>query len=188
MLRAIDVQMYVMGSSVYEERTWSKKSSTSETARPPPLPEPSSEPSRALKCPYSGANLQLSTQPAPPAEPTSEKAKCPYHGGDVSPAPKDVTEPTNEPASASKCPFSFGNDDDLTNGIDFGSDDDGEPASCPFGTIQPEVPAMTEDHFHLISSRFQTLAGLQSADNIFENQFLKQRCVFVSFDGTILPW
>lgn len=50
--RAIDVQMYVMGSSVYEERSWQKKVKPKSTV-PPPLPQPSSnEPSVILTCPY----------------------------------------------------------------------------------------------------------------------------------------
>lgn len=188
--RAIDVQMYVMGSSVYEERSWQKKVKPKSTV-PPPLPQPSSnEPSVILTCPYqhhmksthSGESSSsshattttttttttahvASTQSEPKSEPivsSSESSKSPFNTKEL----------------ISKCPYSF----DLEKAND-GDEDRESLGSCPFGSIQQEVPGVTEDLYQLIANRLQSLP-----DHIFEKQFIQQRCVFTSYDGTMLPW
>jgi hypothetical protein len=211
--RAIDVQMYSMGSSVYEERTWSKK-----TTQPPASVVATTEPSLALKCPYSGASLStdvappipppaISQDPIPlppaaeaataPAESTSAGGKCPYQHKEKHSSSQIETTSTSKPA-AEKCPFAStasGDEDRLS----FGSLDDDEEGggSCPFKVIEPEPPAVTENTFQLIAERFQNLTASLSVSVKdkdpeqqvpFEISFLQQRCVFVAFDGTMIPW
>jgi hypothetical protein len=201
--RAIDVQMYSMGSSVYEERTWKKKASPSVTSAASTLPAApvTTEPSLTLKCPYSGASLSSAAPPIPPPEavsspqgppppsaaPSSDTtaSKCPYHPKESHPSAETSTETPSKPAG--KCPFASEIDDN-DDRLSFGSLDDGEGGSCPFGAIQPELPAVTEDTFQLIAERLQALSSSKNSEHIFENHFLQERCAFVAYDGTMIPW
>jgi hypothetical protein len=188
--RAIDVQMYVMGSSVYEERTWNKKTQ-------PVVDKASSttEPSLVLKCPYSSTSttspVVAVTPPLPPpsSAPASSGSKCPYHGDST---PATASPPNTQPSSASpaKCPFSatLGLDSTDDDRLSFGSLDNEEGGSCPFGVIQAEVPAISEDKFHSIAERFQFLSSQANPQEIFENQFIRERCVFVGYDGALIRW
>lgn len=197
--RAIDVQMYSMGSSVYEERTWKKKAPPVISAAANLTEAPvTTEPSLALKCPYSGASLSSVPPPVPPPEAVSlpnppppavpphetSVSKCPYHSKETD-ASSEIPETLPKPVA--KCPFDSGARDD-DDRLSLGSLDDGETGgSCPFGAIQPELPAVTEDTFQSIAERFQGLSSTKD-EKIFEKQFLEERCVFVAYDGTMLPW
>lgn len=169
--RAVDVQMFVMGSSVYEERSWQKKIQSKSSV--PPIPQPSSsEPSVILKCPFGHDAKPKQSDPTSINSDSNIETSPPSSS---LPLPTTTTEQQSE--SITKCPYSF-DSESVTD------ESDGESAgSCPFGAIQPQVPVVSEDSFQLISQRLYSLS-----DDSFEKQFLQQRCVFTSYDGTMLPW
>lgn len=174
--RAVDVQMYVMGSSVYEERSWQKKNKQKSTI--PPLPQPSStEPSLILKCPFAH-DMKSKQSESSQANPEDTSQTSVTDTKTDTSSTETTISPFNSKELISKCPYSF----DI--GTTSQDDSDGESVgSCPFGSIQPQIPGVSEDSYQLISNRLHSLP-----DDIFEKQFLHQRCVFTSFDGTMLPW